>query len=100
MAKSRPSRPPQFDAALALASVRTVEGKFADAAKVAQEVLNLASRYGYAGYQMESRLVLAQVLARSGKASRARVQAAALQKDARAKGYGRIERETAKLVGL
>ncbi len=48
------------------------------------------------GYQMESRLVLAQVLARSGKMSQARVQAAALQKDARARGYGRIERAAAK----
>jgi len=100
MAKKRPSRPPQFDAALGLAAVQTSEGKFADAAKAAQEVLNLASRYGYAGYQMESRLTLAQVLARSGKVSQARVQAASLQKDARAKGYGRIEREAAKLAGL
>ena len=98
-ARSRPSRPPQFDAALGLAAVQTPEGKFADAAKAAQEVLNLASRYGYAGYQMESRLTLAQVLARSGKVSQARVQAASLQKDARAKGYGRIEREAAKLAG-
>jgi len=96
MAKSRPSRPPQFDAALALASVQKAEGKFADASKAAQDVLNLATRYGYVGYQMESRLVLAQVLARSGKMSQARVQAAALQKDARARGYGRIERAAAK----
>src|SRR6267378_3564817 len=90
MAKSRPSRPPQFDAALALASVQTAEGKFADATKAAQDVLNLATRYGYVGYQMESRLMLVQVLTRSGKLSQARAQAGALQKDARAKGYGRI----------
>jgi len=50
------------------------------------------------GYQMESRLMLVQVLTRSGKLSQARAQAGALQKDARAKGYGRIEREAAKLV--
>jgi ATP/maltotriose-dependent transcriptional regulator MalT len=98
MAKSRPSRPQQFDAALALAGVQTAEGKFGDAVKAAQEVLNLASRYGYTGYQMESRLVLARVLAGSGKTSQARVQAASLQKDARARGYGRIEREAAKLA--
>jgi tetratricopeptide (TPR) repeat protein len=98
MAKSRPSRPPQFDAALALAGVQTAEGKFGDAAKAAQEVLDQSSRYGYTGYQMESRLVLAQVLARSGKASQSRAQAASLQKDARVKGYGRIEREAAKLA--
>ena len=98
MAKSRPSRPPQFDAALALAGVQTAEGKFGDAAKAAQEVLNQSSRYGYTGYQMQSRLVLTQVLARSGKASQSRAQAASLQKDARVKGYGRIEREAAKLA--
>ncbi len=97
-AKSRPSRPPQFDAALALAGIEMTEGRFSDAAKGAQEVLNLASRYGYTGYQMESRLTLTQVLAGSGKASQARIQAASLQKDARAKGYGRIEREAAKLA--
>jgi tetratricopeptide (TPR) repeat protein/TolB-like protein len=100
MAKSRRSRPPQFDAALALAGVQTAEGKFGYAAKATQEVLNLASRYGYTGYQMESRLVLAQVLAGSGKTSQARLQAASLQKDARAKGYGRVERGAAKLAGL
>jgi ATP/maltotriose-dependent transcriptional regulator MalT len=100
MAKSRPSRPPQFDAGLALAGVQTAEGKFGYAAKATQEVLNLASRYGYTGYQMESRLVLAQVLAGSGKTSQARLQAASLQKDARAKGYGRVERGAAKLAGL
>ena len=49
---------------------------------------------------MESRLVVAKVLAKSGKAARARLQAADLQKDARAKGYGRIEREAAKLSAL
>jgi tetratricopeptide (TPR) repeat protein len=99
MAKSRPSRPPQFDAVLALASVQTAEGKFADAAKAAQDVMNLATRYGYVGYQMESRLMLVQMLAKSGKGAQARVQAGALQRDARAKGYGRIEREAAKLSG-
>src|SRR5258706_170120 len=90
MAKSRPSRPPQFDAALALASVQKAKGKFADASESAQDMLSQATRYGYTGYQMESRLVVAQVLAGSGK--HARIQAAALQKDAQAKGYGRIER--------
>ena len=99
MAKSRPSRPPQFDAALALAAVEMAERKFGDAAKAGQEALNLASRYGYTGYQMELRLMLTQLLARSGKTSQARVQAASLQRDARAKGYGRIEREAAKLAG-
>jgi eukaryotic-like serine/threonine-protein kinase len=99
MAKSRPVRPPQFDAGLAVAAVQTAEGKFADATRAAQDVLSQATRYGYVAYQMESRLMLAHVLARSGQASLARAQAGALRKDARAKGYGRVEREAGKIAG-
>ena len=99
MAKSRPVRPPQFDAGLAVAAVQTAEGKFADAKRAAQDVLSQATRYGYVAYQMESRLMLAHVLARSGQASLARAQAGALRKDARAKGYGRVEREAGKIAG-
>jgi eukaryotic-like serine/threonine-protein kinase len=100
MTKSRPSRPPQFDSGLAMAAVHTAAGKFADATKAAQDVLSQATRYGYVGYQMESRLMLVQVLAKSGKAPQARSQAAALGKDARAKGYGRVQRDAAKIASL
>ncbi len=96
-AKSRPTYPPRFDAALASARVATAQGRFADAAKQAQETLRLATRYGYVGYQMEARLAEEQTLAKSGKTAQAQALAAELRKDARAKGYTRIEREAAKL---
>lgn len=99
LAKKQPARPPQFDAALALAKLQTVDGKVAEATKTTQEVLRLATRYGYVGYQLESRLVLVEALARSGKTLETRAQAGALRKDARARGYGRVEREAAKLAG-
>ena len=98
MAASRPSYPTRFDAALARARVFVAQGKFADASKAAQETLRLAVRYGYVGYQMESRLVEAQTMAKSGMKMQARAAATQLRKDARAKGYLRIEREAAKLL--
>lgn len=96
-AKSRPSRQQQFDAALAMATVQAASGRFSDASKAAQEVLTQATRYGMVGYQFEARLALAQTLARSGKNAQARSLATPLVKDARAKGFGRIEREAARL---
>jgi hypothetical protein len=98
VAKKQPARPPQFDAALALAAVHSGEAKFADATKSVQEVLSQAARYGYVGYQIEARLMLVQILAKSGKLSQAHTASAKLQKDAHAKGYGRIEREAAKFL--
>jgi len=96
-AKARPSRPQQFDAALAVAAVQAATGRSGDAEKTTQEVLSVATRYGYVGYQLEARLTMAQVLAKSARSSQARSQAAGLEKDARAKGYGRIQREAGKL---
>jgi len=89
-AKTRPSRPQQFDAALALSEVLAAQRKFPDATKHAEDVLIAANRYGYAGYQLEARLSQIRVLAESGKAQAARAQASALGRDARLRGYGRI----------
>jgi tetratricopeptide (TPR) repeat protein/TolB-like protein len=98
LAKRRAIRSPQFDAGLATAMTQTAQGKFAEATASAQEVLIPATHFGYIGYQMQARLVLAQVLSRSRKTEEARLRATALQKDARAKGYGRVEREAAKIA--
>jgi serine/threonine protein kinase/tetratricopeptide (TPR) repeat protein len=98
LAKKRPSRPQQFDGSLALARVRIAQGKSNDANKLALAVLAEAKRYNYVGYQFEARLVQAQALAGQGAKSQARALCQTLQKDARAKGYGRIERETTRLL--
>jgi len=98
MAKTRPSRPQQFDAALAQMRVHAAQSKFADAIKSAKEMQATATRYGYVGYQFEARLAMAETLARWGKQPEARTLAAALKRDARARGYGRIEREAATLA--
>jgi ATP/maltotriose-dependent transcriptional regulator MalT len=95
--QTRPSYPPRFDAALASARVSSAKGKFADTIRETQEVLSQATRYGYLGYELEARLVEAQALAKSGKTSQARASAAALRRDAHARGYIQIEREAAEL---
>ena len=92
-ARQRPSRPQQFDAALALAEVETAQHKFPEALKRIQDVLTVVTHYGYVGYQLDARLAVVRGHAKAGKMQAARAEAAGLVRDARAKGYGRIARE-------
>lgn len=61
----------------------------------AAEALLEATKLGYVGYQFEARLVLAKAELAAGQASASRAHLAALEKDAKAKGYGLIARKAA-----
>ena len=93
------SRPPRFDAALASARALSASGKANEAAKRASSVLAEAKKYGFLGYEFDARLALAEIQIKSGQTVPARTSLLAIEKDARAKGYGLIAAKAAKLRG-
>jgi len=75
---------------LAAASVRGDSGKPADlvaAAKSLEATLGEAKRHGYVGYEFEARLALGEIEMKSGHTATGRGLLAALEKDARTKGF-------------
>ena len=92
-------RAAQFEAQFALAAVQSRTGNFNDAFKLLEGVRTEASRYGYIGYVLESRLRLGELELASGKQSAGRVRLAQLESDARAHGFGLIARKSAQDLG-
>jgi serine/threonine protein kinase/Tfp pilus assembly protein PilF len=86
-------RPSRFESVLASADVNAALGKFVDAAKEVETVRAEASRYGFLSYDLESRLRLAQLELRSGKAPAGRARLQQLQSEARNKGFLLIARK-------
>ena len=86
--------PPKIEAAIASALVDAGAGKYAKAREELAAVLAEANRFGYVSYSLEIRLALAQMGLRSGQTS-ARTQLAALERDARGKGFLLIARKAA-----
>ena len=88
----------QLDFALARARVEAASGKINPAKATVKEGLAKATKAGYAGYQLEFRLVSEELESRGGgksAASRARLEQ--LQKDAKEKGFDLIARKAASL---
>jgi eukaryotic-like serine/threonine-protein kinase len=93
-------RTSQFEAQFALAAVRSRTGKFNDAFKILEAVRSEASRYGYGGYVLESRLRLGELELSSGKLSSGRSHLQQLEADARSHGFLLIARKSAQAVAL
>jgi tetratricopeptide (TPR) repeat protein len=89
-------RTTQFEAQFAIAAVQGRAGNFAAAFKTLEGVRSEASRYGYIGYVLESRLRLGELELASGKQSAGRVRLAQLESDARARGFALIARKSTK----
>jgi hypothetical protein len=56
-----------------------------------------ATKSGYVGYQLESRLALEEIELESGKSAASRARLQQLQKDAKEKGFDLIARKAAAL---
>jgi serine/threonine protein kinase/tetratricopeptide (TPR) repeat protein/TolB-like protein len=87
-------RTSRFEAQFAVAGVREQTGNFGDAFKILETVRSQASRYGYIGYELESRLRLGQLELKSGKQSAGRARLSQLQSDAFSRGFALIARKS------
>src|ERR1700733_1404816 len=87
-------RTSRFDAQFAVAGVREQTGNFGDAFKILETVRSQPSRYGYLGYELESRLRLGQLELKSGKQSAGRARLTELQSDAFSRGFALIARKS------
>ena len=97
VAKSQ-NRAAHLDFSIESARVRAASGLSADlaeAARVLSGTLVEASKYGFAGHQFEARLSLGEIEMRLGKITAGRVRLAALEKEARARGFLLIARKAA-----
>ncbi|MGI8769897.1 MAG: tetratricopeptide repeat protein [Acidobacteriaceae bacterium] len=86
--------------AITSAQVRAASGDRADetqAASMMERVLSESRRSGFVTYEFEARLALAALEMRSGSNSTARARLQELQKEADARGFGRIAREAGSL---
>jgi len=88
------TRTSRFEAQFAVAGVRSQSGNFSDALKILEAVRSEAGRYGYVGYELDSRLRLGELELRSGKQSAARARLAQLQSDAGSRGFALIARKS------
>lgn len=84
-----------FAAARARAKVASRESGAAKA--ILKEALAKATRCGYVGYQLESRLALEEIEMKFGKSAASRARLDQLQKDAKEKGFDLIARKAAAL---
>jgi ATP/maltotriose-dependent transcriptional regulator MalT len=91
-------RTSRFEAAIAAARVDMGAGKFAEAKNKLAPVLAQATEKGYLLYVFDARLALGEVALKSRQTGAARAQLAALEKDARAKGFLLTARKAAALA--
>ncbi|MGA2813470.1 MAG: tetratricopeptide repeat protein [Candidatus Acidiferrum sp.] len=80
----------QFD--LASARVSMASGGAQAARRKLQETLTKAREHGYVGIELDCRLANAELERKSGRAAAAQSQVSALERDARARGFGLIAR--------
>jgi tetratricopeptide (TPR) repeat protein/TolB-like protein len=88
-------RTARFRAQFAHAALRMQAGKFNEADEILETVRGEASRYGYAVYNLESRLRLGELELKSGKQAAGRDHLTQLQSDAKAQGFALIVRKAA-----
>jgi serine/threonine protein kinase/tetratricopeptide (TPR) repeat protein len=87
----------QLAFAAANARAEAASEKIGAAKTILKEALAKATRSGYLGYQLESRLALEEIKLKSGKSAASRTRLEQLQKDAKEKGFDLIARKSAAL---
>ena len=92
-------RLPRFDATLASARVMAGSGDAAGAQQQLQSLLAEAHTHGYLPYEYEARLALGQIEMKTGRTAAAGARLAALEKDARARGFQLVAGKAAKSRG-
>ena len=88
-------RSARFEAQLAAAAVRSQTGNFREAFKILEAVHAEASHFGYAAFDLESRLRLGELELKSGKQAAGRERLTQLQADAKARGFTLFARKAA-----
>jgi serine/threonine protein kinase/tetratricopeptide (TPR) repeat protein/TolB-like protein len=82
---------------LARARAEAASQEMGAAKTILKEALAKATRSGYVGDQLESRLALEEIEVKSGKSAASRARLEQLQKDAKEKGFDLIARNASKL---
>ena len=101
LARSSQHRSACLAFAVAAARVEAASGKPADTGRATRELqaaIAEAGRQGFAGYQLDGRLALAEIGAKAGKPA-ARTELEKLVKDARAAGFEAISQNAARTLG-
>ena len=88
-------RSARFEAQFATAAVRGQMGNYGEAFKILEAVHSEASHFGYAEFDLESRLRLGEIELRSGKQTAGREHLTQLHTDAKARGFALIARKAA-----
>ena len=84
--KSR-DRMVQFSFAIAEAQVKAANGQIASADESLTRIIAETKKDGFVGYELEARLALAEIQLRSARTATAQARLAAVEKDARTKGF-------------
>jgi serine/threonine protein kinase/tetratricopeptide (TPR) repeat protein len=87
----------QLAFAAARARAEAASQEIGVAKTIVKEALAKATRSGYVGYQLESRLALEEIELKSGRSAASRARLEQLQKDAKVKGFDLIARKAAAL---
>ena len=90
----------RFVFAIEDARTQAANGKYAEAIARIQYTLADLNKYGYAGYQLEARLLLGEAEIKAGKKREGEARLKALQKDAEGKGFNLIARKALSVLDL
>ena len=90
---------PRFEATLASARVLSATGGTSEAVKQLESMLTEATKYGYVPYIYQARLALGTIEMQSGKVGAAGARLAALEREAKARGFQLIAAKSAKARG-
>jgi hypothetical protein len=77
----------QFSFAIAEAQVKAANGQIALADESLMRIIAETKKAGFVGYELEARLVLAEIQLRSARTATAQARLLAVEKDARTKGF-------------
>lgn len=92
-------RTARFEEQFAAAAVRSQAGNFTEAFKILETIRSEASRHGYVGYELESRLRIGKLELKSGKQSAGRAHLTQLESDANSHGFALIARKSKQALG-
>lgn len=74
---------------------RELKGEKSKALRSLEKAISEARKYGFANYQLEARLAIGEIELKAGQKAAGRIHLQALERDARAKGFGLIARKAA-----
>jgi eukaryotic-like serine/threonine-protein kinase len=95
LARDSQNRLGRLQFALISARVLLASGQSASSHQHLNQILSEARRYGFVGVELEARLSLAQLEEKSGQTAAARSELLALERTARAQGFGLIAHKAA-----